>query len=204
MDYEPQSSSTATVSVGKVLEFLGERQLRVGMIVETHPHADHLSGAQFIKKEYPDAEVAIGKGITRTQEIFKNIFDLPEEFPVDGSQFDRLLEGGETVRVGTLTFEVIPTPGHTPGCSSYRFGKHVFTGDALFMPDYGTGRCDFPGGSAADQYDSITKRLYSLPDDTITYVGHDYMPGGRELKYSAAISEQKETNGLHAHEQRIG
>jgi glyoxylase-like metal-dependent hydrolase (beta-lactamase superfamily II) len=194
LDYEPQSSSTATISVDKVLVFLKDMGLDVKMIVETHAHADHLSGAQFIKKEYPAAQVAIGDGITRSQEGFKAVFDLPASFPTDGSQFDRLLEDGETVQVGTLAFEVIATPGHTPGCSSYRFGRHVFTGDALFMPDYGTGRCDFPGGSAADQFNSVTRRLYTFPDDTITYVGHDYMPGGRELKYSATISEQKRTN----------
>ncbi|NIM01189.1 MAG: MBL fold metallo-hydrolase, partial [Acidobacteria bacterium] len=164
------------------------------MIAETHAHADHLSGAQFVKQEYPDAVVAIGRGITGSQKKFKEVFDLPEDFPTDGSQFDRLLDDGETVEAGTLSFEVIATPGHTPGCSSYRFGKHVFTGDALFMPDYGTGRCDFPGGSAAAQFDSVTRRLYTLPDDTMTYVGHDYMPGGRELAYSATIGEQKANN----------
>lgn len=193
-DYEPRSSSTATIAVDEVLAFLKEKQLDVRMIAETHPHADHLSGAQFIKKEYPDAQVAIGAGVTLSQATFKAIFDLPESFATDGSQFDRLLEDGEIVHVGTLTFEVIATPGHTPGCSSYRFGKHVFTGDVLFMPDYGTGRCDFPGGSATEQFNSVTQRLYVLPDDTITYSGHDYMPGGRELRYSATIAEQKETN----------
>ena len=195
LDYEPQSSSTATIAVDKVLTFLQDRILEVKMIAETHAHADHLSGAQFVKEKYPDAQIAIGEGITRSQEVFKKVFDLPEDFPTDGRQFDRLLRDGEKVQIGSLSFEVIATPGHTPGCCSYRFGKQVFTGDALFMPDYGTGRCDFPGGSAADQFDSVTRRLYTLPDDTLTYVGHDYMPGGRELKYSATIAEQKEGNG---------
>lgn len=195
LDYEPQSSSTATIAVDKVLAFLQDRTLDVKMIAETHAHADHLSGAQFVKEKYPDAQIAIGEGITRSQEVFKKVFDLPEDFPTDGRQFDRLLRDGEKVQIGSLSFEVIATPGHTPGCCSYRFGKQVFTGDALFMPDYGTGRCDFPGGSAADQFDSVTRRLYTLPDDTLTYVGHDYMPGGRELKYSATIAEQKEGNG---------
>jgi len=194
LDYEPQSSSTATIALDKVLAFLKDKQLDVKMILETHAHADHLSGAQFAKQEYPEAQVAIGEGIIQSQEKFKEVFALHESFPTDGSQFDRLLKDGETVQVGTLAFEVIATPGHTPGCSSYRFGKHVFTGDALFMPDYGTGRCDFPGGSAANQFDSVTQRLFMLPGDTITFVGHDYMPGGRDLKYSATMSEQKETN----------
>jgi glyoxylase-like metal-dependent hydrolase (beta-lactamase superfamily II) len=194
LDYEPQSSSTATIAVDKVLAFLREHELNVRMIAETHAHADHLSGAQFVKQKFPDAEIAIGEGITGSQETFKRVFNLPEDFPTDGSQFDRLLRDGETVQVGALSFELIATPGHTPGCSSYKFGKHVFTGDALFMPDYGTGRCDFPGGSAADQFDSVTRRLYTLPEDTLTYVGHDYMPGGRELRYCASIAEQKEHN----------
>jgi len=194
LDYEPQSSSTATISVDKVLSFIEKNRLDVKMIAETHAHADHLSGAQIVKQKFPGARIAIGEGITRSQAGFKKVFDLPADFPTDGRQFDRLLADGETVQIGTLSFEVIATPGHTPGCSSYRFGKHVFTGDALFMPDYGTGRCDFPGGSAADQFDSVTGRLYTLPGETLTYVGHDYMPGGRELKYSATIAEQRETN----------
>jgi glyoxylase-like metal-dependent hydrolase (beta-lactamase superfamily II) len=194
LDYEPQSSSTATIAVDRVLAFLRKHELGVRMIAETHAHADHLSGAQFVKQKHPDAEIAIGEGVTGSQETFKKVFDLPQDFPTDGSQFDRLLEDGDTVQVGTLSFEVIATPGHTPGCSSYKFDKHVFTGDALFMPDYGTGRCDFPGGSAADQFDSVTRKLFTLPDDTQTYVGHDYMPGGRELKYCASIAEQKENN----------
>ncbi len=194
LDYEPQSSSTATISVDKVLAFLEGKKLDVRMIAETHAHADHLSGAQCVKERYPKAQLSIGAGIVESQQTFKDVFDLPEGFPTDGSQFDRLLQDGEQVQVGTLSFEVIATPGHTPGCSSYRFGEHVFTGDALFMPDYGTGRCDFPGGSAAEQFDSVTQRLYTLPDETLTYVGHDYMPGGRELKYYASIAEQKKGN----------
>ena len=110
-----------------LLEYVREHDLSVDWILETHAHADHLSGAQFVKQRYPDAEVAIGEGITGSQETFKRVFGLPEEFPTDGSQFDRLLRDGETVQVGTLSFEVIATPGHTPGCSSYRFDNHLFT-----------------------------------------------------------------------------
>ena len=127
LDYELQSSSTATIAVDKVLAFLQDRQLDVKMIAETHAHADHLSGAQFVKEKYPDAQIAIGEGITRSQEVFKKVFDLPEDFPTDGRQFDRLLRDGEKVQIGSLSFEVIATPGHTPGCCSYRFGKQVFT-----------------------------------------------------------------------------
>ena len=110
LDYEPQSSSTATIAVDKVLAFLREHELNVQMIAETHAHADHLSGAQFVKQRYPDAEIAIGEGITGSQETFKRVFDLPEDFPTDGSQFDRLLRDRETVQAGTLSFDVIATP----------------------------------------------------------------------------------------------
>jgi glyoxylase-like metal-dependent hydrolase (beta-lactamase superfamily II) len=122
------------------------------------------------------------------------VFDLPRDFPTDGRQFDRLLEDGEIVEVGTLRFEVISTPGHTPACVCYRFSDALFTGDAMFMPDSGTGRCDFPAGSAADLYDSITKRLYTLPDQTRVFVGHDYQPGGRTLAYETTIGEEKAHN----------
>jgi glyoxylase-like metal-dependent hydrolase (beta-lactamase superfamily II) len=196
-------ASKDAVVIDPVLDYeLKEHGLHVRMIAETHAHADHLSGAQFVKQSHPDAEIAIGEGISGSQETFKRVFDLPEDFPTDGSQFDRLLRDGETVQVGTLSFEVIATPGHTPGCSSYRFGKHVFTGDALFMPDYGTGRCDFPGGSAADQFDSVTRRLYTLPDDTLTYVGHDYMRSRSRHRGGSASRTAPRSGGLRARASR--
>ncbi|RMG20949.1 MAG: MBL fold metallo-hydrolase [Deltaproteobacteria bacterium] len=194
LDYDPAASKTFTESLEKVVSFLREKELKVHLLLETHAHADHLSGSQQLKKLYPEAKVAIGRNITKVQETFKEIFDLPDEFPTDGSQFDRLLDDGETVQAGSLSFEVLYTPGHTPACSSYRFGDAVFTGDALFMPDYGTGRCDFPGGDARALYRSVTERLYTLPDETRVFVGHDYQPGGRELKYESTIGEEKRSN----------
>ncbi|HHH44187.1 MAG TPA: MBL fold metallo-hydrolase [Gammaproteobacteria bacterium] len=194
LDYDPVGSRIWTESVQKVLDFVADRQLKLHFILETHAHADHLSGAQMIKEQYPDACTAIGARITKVQEIFKAYFDLPEDFPTDGRQFDRLLEDGETVQAGSLSFQVIFTPGHTPACATYRFGDAVFTGDTLFMPDTGTGRCDFPGGSARDLYHSITDRLYTLPDDTRVFVGHDYMKNGRELAFETSIGEQKSRN----------
>ena len=119
---------------------------------------------------------------------------MGNNFRTDGSQFDRLLKDGETVTVGTLQFKVIFTPGHTPACASYLFDEAVFTGDALFMPDYGTGRCDFPAGCAQDLYVSVHEKLYQLPDKTAVYVGHDYMPGGRDLAFKSTIKEEKEKN----------
>ncbi len=194
LDYDPVGSRIWTESVQKVLDFVDRKQLKIHFILETHAHADHLSGAQMIKEQHPGACTAIGAHITRVQEIFKAYFDLPDDFPTDGSQFDRLLEDGETVQAGSLSFQVLFTPGHTPACATYRFDDAVFTGDTLFMPDTGTGRCDFPGGSARDLYHSITGRLYTLPDDTRVFVGHDYMKNGRELAFETSIGEQKSRN----------
>ncbi|MCB9638926.1 MAG: MBL fold metallo-hydrolase [Myxococcales bacterium] len=194
LDYEPASSHIWTESVEVVLNFLKEKQLHLRMILETHAHADHLSGSQILKKHYPEAQLAIGERITTVQRTFKQIFDLPEDFPTDGRQFDLLLKDRESVNVGSLSFDVIFTPGHTPACASYKFGDAVFTGDALFMPDMGTGRCDFPAGSAQDLYHSIHERLYNLPDETRIFVGHDYQPGGRPLAYESTVAEQKASN----------
>jgi glyoxylase-like metal-dependent hydrolase (beta-lactamase superfamily II) len=143
---------------------------------------------------FPSAQIAIGKNITVVQQYFKNMFNLADDFPTDGSQFDRLFEDTEIVNAGSLSFENIFTPGHTPACATYKFGDAIFTGDAIFMPDSGTGRCDFPAGSAHDLYHSITQRLYTLPDDTRLFVGHDYQPGGREVKNETTVGEQKASN----------
>lgn len=194
LDYDPAASKVTHGSVDRVTEFLRQHELKLGMILETHAHADHLSGSQLLKRRFDGAPVAIGRDITKVQSVFKKIFDLPDEFATDGSQFDRLLEDGELVQVGALEFEVIATPGHTPACSSYRFEDALFTGDALFMPDMGTGRCDFPAGSADDLYDSITRRIYSLPETTRVFVGHDYQPGGRDLAYESTVGEQMRSN----------
>lgn len=193
LDYELGASATSYESVNRVTRFLRDRELALHYILETHAHADHLSGSQVLKRRFPGAKIAIGEHITSVQAIFKGIFDLPGDFPTDGSQFDQLFRDGDLVRAGSLEFEVIATPGHTPACVTYRFGNVLFTGDALFMPDMGTGRCDFPGGSAADLYDSIQK-LYRFPDNTRVFVGHDYQPGGRELAYETTIAEEKAHN----------
>lgn len=194
LDYEPAGSKIWTESVDEVIVFLKEKGLVLQMILETHAHADHLSGSQMLKKQHPDAKLAMGERITEVQQVFKGVFDLPEDFPTDGRQFDRLLKDKEVVEVGSLSFEVIFTPGHTPACVTYKFEDAIFTGDTMFMPDQGTGRCDFPAGSAEDLYESITKRLYTLPDDTRVFVGHDYQPGGRELRFESTIADQKAAN----------
>ena len=194
LDYDPASSNIAYDSVDEVTKFLRDNELTLQMILETHAHADHLSGSQALKERFPEAKTAIGRRITEVQQVFKDVFDLPRDFPTDGRQFDRLLDDGETVKAGGVEFEVIFTPGHTPACATYKFDDAIFTGDAMFMPDMGTGRCDFPAGSAEDLYSSITGKIYTLPDETRIFVGHDYQPGGRELRYETTVAEQKDKN----------
>lgn len=194
LDYDPASSTVSRESVDKVTAFVERERLNLHYLLETHAHADHLSGSQSLKARFPKAKVAIGARITEVQNVFKDVFDLPESFPCDGSQFDRLLRDGEKLSVGSLEIDVRYTPGHTPACSSYLIQDALFTGDALFMPDYGVGRCDFPAGSAETLYESVTKRLYVLPDSTRVFTGHDYLPNGRALRFESTIGEEKRTN----------
>lgn len=193
-DYDPLASQMSSESVQKVIDFVSTENLIPHLILETHAHADHLSGAQLLKKEYPEAKLGIGEHITIVQETFKPVFGLPEAFKTDGSQFDLLLKEGRRVTAGSLAIDILYTPGHTPACSSYVIGDKVFTGDALFMPDSGTGRCDFPRGSATDLYRSITQKLYTLPDTTRVFVGHDYQPQGRKLAFETTIAAEKTGN----------
>jgi glyoxylase-like metal-dependent hydrolase (beta-lactamase superfamily II) len=192
LDYDPATGTTWTESYDQVAAYLERERLRLHFVLETHAHADHLSGSQLFRRRF-EAKVAIGERIREVQAVFQPIFDLPPSVPLDGSQFDRLLHDGEAVRAGALAIEVIPTPGHTPACVTYRIEDALFTGDALFIEDYGTGRCDFPRGSAAALYDSV-QRLYALPDETRVFVGHDYQPGGREVRWETTIGASKARN----------
>lgn len=193
LNYDSLSSRTSTESLDALELFVKQRRLQLLWALETHAHADHLSGAQQLQARL-GARLAIGQGITVVQKTFKALFDLPADFAVDGSQFDKLLADGETLHAGSLTIEAMATPGHTPACLSFRIGNAVFTGDALFMDDYGTGRTDFPQGSALDLYHSVHERLYQLPDETRVFVGHDYRPGGRELRFETSIGQSKREN----------
>jgi glyoxylase-like metal-dependent hydrolase (beta-lactamase superfamily II)/rhodanese-related sulfurtransferase len=196
LDYDVVASRTSTRSLARVAAFVRERELRVHYVLETHAHADHLSGSQWLKHHF-GAKLAIGERIREVQQTFRDALDLPH-IAADGSQFDRLLADGEVIECGTLSIATIATPGHTPSCVTYRIGDALFTGDALFMHDYGTGRCDFPCGSAADLYDSIS-RLYALPDTMRVYPGHDYQPGGRPVAWETTIGRSKRENPqLHA------
>lgn len=198
LDYDSASSTVTEESLAKVDAFIRKEKLRLLYILETHAHADHLSGAQFLKAKYPSTKVAIGEGILKVQQTFKDVFDLPANFSTNGSQFDRLLKKREKWRAGSLEINVRATPGHTSGCSSYLIEDAVFTGDALFMPDYGVGRCDFPGGSAETLFESVKNELYTLPDATRVFTGHDYQPNGRPLRFESTIGEEKGFN-IHIH-----
>lgn len=177
-----------------IVEYLGARDLKLQWILETHAHADHLSGAQYIRASL-GGNVAIGEGIRSVQEHFGKIFNLKAPFRPDGHQFDQLFADGESFSIGTLPVEVIATPGHTSDSVTYRIGNAAFIGDTMFMPDAGTARCDFPGGDAGLLFDSIS-RILSLPADTRLFVCHDYQPGGRELRFETTVREQA-ANNIH-------
>jgi glyoxylase-like metal-dependent hydrolase (beta-lactamase superfamily II) len=193
LDFDPPSGKVKDQSIQEVLKYISDNKLKVRAILETHAHADHLSSSQILKQIFPEAVLGIGEKIKVVQEVFKSHFNLPN-LKTDGSQFDRLFKDFEEVDFGSLKLRALPTPGHTPACMSYHFGDNVFVGDALFMPDYGTGRCDFPKGSAKDLFKSVSETLYSLPDTTKVFVGHDYSPNGREMKYQTTIGESKSSN----------
>jgi len=193
LDYEPMGSTTATRSVEALERHIRATGLRLRAVLETHAHADHLSGSQFLKRRF-EVPVVIGERITLVQETFKGVFDLPPSFATDGSQFDALLADGQDYRAGSLTVRALATPGHTPACMTYLVGDAAFTGDALFTEDYGTGRCDFPRGDARALYRSVHERLYGLPEDTRVFVGHDYQPGGRPLRWQTTIGVSRTAN----------
>ncbi len=176
-----------------IAEFVRDRGLHVRWVLDTHAHADHLTGVAALKERF-GAPTAIGRKFTDVQAFFREVYDLGDEVPADGRQFDHLVEDGEILDAGSLQVEGINTPGHTPACMSYRIGDAVFVGDLIFMPDYGTGRCDFPNGSAEAMYDSITGRIYRLPPSTRLFVGHDYLPEGRPLLWETTVGEQMEKN----------
>ena len=192
LDYDPSASRTSTTSADMILETVRKLDLEVCLILETHAHADHLSAAPYLKKNL-NAPIAIGVHITEVQSTFRDIFNLGKDFPVNGGQFDRLLEDGDSIDVGALTIQLLHTPGHTPACMTYLIGDAVFVGDTLFMPDYGTARCDFPGGDASVMYKSI-QRILALPAETRVFVCHDYGPGGRPFAWETTVADQKASN----------
>jgi glyoxylase-like metal-dependent hydrolase (beta-lactamase superfamily II) len=193
-DFDPASGALFFDSAQKIEAYLRAENLEVKAILETHAHADHLSSAQFFKQRYPKAQLLVTERITMVQKMFGPLFYRPNEIAFDGSQFDRLIADDQPTQVGSFVLTAIPTPGHTPACTSYLMDGNLFVGDSIFMPDAGTGRCDFPGGSAEQLYQSITQKIYALPDETKIFVGHDYQPNGRDLRYETTVGEQKRSN----------
>ena len=201
LDYDPKSGRTRTASADRVLMRAAELGARIEWILETHVHADHLSAAAYLKEKL-GAKVAIGDRIATVQQVFGRLFNAGPAFATDGSQFDHLLADGDTLPLGSLVIEAWQTPGHTPACLTYVVQSDketvAFVGDTLFMPDYGTARCDFPGGDAAMLYRSI-RRILSLPEATTLYMCHDYRPGGREVAYVTSVGEERAAN-VHIHD----
>lgn len=194
LDYDPASGAIENHSLRLLLDFINQHQLKPIYSLETHAHADHLSSSQELKKYFPKIQIAVSENITKVQNTFKDVFQFSDDFIPNGSQFDKLIKNGETFHAGTITIHAIPTPGHTPACLSFHIKNMIFCGDALFIEDSGTGRCDFPHGSAEELFISVHERLYSLPDDTIVFVGHDYQPNGRELRFETTIGKSKKEN----------
>jgi len=193
LDYDPVGSATSTRSVEALEHFIRAQGLTLRAVFETHAHADHLSGSQYLKRRF-EVPIVVGAQITIVQETFKGVFDLPAAFATDGSQFDALLADGQSYQAGSITVRALATPGHTPACMTYLVGDAAFTGDALFVEDYGTGRCDFPGGDAHALYRSVHDRLYGLPEGTRVFVGHDYQPNGRPLRWQTTIGLSRTDN----------
>ncbi len=197
MNYDPKSARTSTTSADEVIDFIQKNHLKLEWTLETHAHADHLSAAPYIQHQL-GGKIAIGYHIQDVQKVFKGIFNLEPEFKVDGSQFDYLIEEGKNLEFGNLSIHPIFVPGHTPACMAYEIGDAIFVGDTLFMPDVGTARCDFPGGSANNLYKSIQKIL-SYPDNTRLFMCHDYPPSNRPVAYETTVAKQKKDN-IHIHD----
>ncbi|MFT5630694.1 MAG: glyoxylase-like metal-dependent hydrolase (beta-lactamase superfamily II) [Gammaproteobacteria bacterium] len=193
LDYDQAAGRTDTTSADAIVDFVTANSLTVAWILESHVHADHLSAAPYLQDRL-GGKIGIGDQITVIQDTFGKVFNEGTAFQRDGSQFDALFKDGDSIHIGQLRCDVMHTPGHTPACLTYVIGGAAFVGDTLFMPDFGTARCDFPGGSATDLYQSIQKIL-ALPDDTRVFVGHDYKaPGRDDFAWETTIGEQKALN----------
>ncbi|MGK9046916.1 MBL fold metallo-hydrolase [Stutzerimonas chloritidismutans] len=197
LDYDPASGRTSHATAQRLVDYVCEQDLKVQWLLETHVHADHLSAAPYLRQQL-GGQLAIGDRITVVQDTFGKLFNAGTGFATDGRQFDHLFHDGDTFQVGNIQARAIHTPGHTPACMTYVIGDAAFVGDTLFMPDYGTARCDFPGGDARTLYQSIQK-LFALPGDTRVFMCHDYKAPGREkFLYETTIAAEREHN-VHVH-----
>ncbi len=193
LDFDYPSGTTGTQSADEILAFIEDQELTVEWILETHVHADHLSAAPYLQAK-TSAKTGIGSGITKVQNVFGKAFNAGSEFSRDGSQFNQLFDDQDEIRIGQLIGRALHTPGHTPACLTYVFADDAFVGDTLFMPDYGTARCDFPGGDANTLYQSVQK-IFQLPDTTRLYMCHDYKaPGRDEYAFETTVAEEKAHN----------
>jgi glyoxylase-like metal-dependent hydrolase (beta-lactamase superfamily II) len=198
LDFDPTSGRTERRSADRLVAFVHEHGLEVEWLLETHVHADHLSAAPYLQQQLGGV-LAIGRHITVVQEKFGKIFNAGTEFQRDGSQFDRLFADGDRFSVGSIPAQALHTPGHTPACMTYLVGDAAFVGDTLFMPDYGTARCDFPGGDARALYRSI-RRIFALPEATRLFLCHDYKaPGRDDYRWETTVGEERRHN-VHVHE----
>ncbi|HSH57453.1 MAG TPA: MBL fold metallo-hydrolase, partial [Halomonas sp.] len=198
LDFDYAAGRTDVRSADEIIAFVRDNDLTVEWVLETHVHADHLSAAPYLHEQLGGL-TGIGANITVVQDVFGKAFNAGTEFARDGSQFDRLFEEGDTFRIGNLEGRVLHTPGHTPACLTYVIGDAAFVGDTLFMPDYGTARCDFPGGDARALYHSIQKVL-ALPGETRLFLCHDYKaPEREEYQHETSVAEQRRHN-IHVHE----
>lgn len=198
LDFDYAAGRTDVRSANEIIRYVQDNDLKVAWLLETHVHADHLSALPYLQEKL-GGKSGIGAHIVEVQEIFGKAFNAGSDFARDGSQFDQLFEDGDTFRIGNLEGRVLHTPGHTPACVTYVIGDAAFVGDTLFMPDYGTARCDFPGGDARTLYRSVRKVL-SLPPETRLFMCHDYKaPGRDEYLYETTVAEQRESN-VHVHD----
>ena len=198
LDYDAAAGRTSTASADRLIAHVREQGLVVDWLLETHVHADHLSAAPYLRQAL-GGQLGIGALITRVQNTFGKLFNAGGDFATDGRQFDRLFEDGDCFAIGSLEARVLHTPGHTPACVTYVIGDAAFIGDTLFMPDYGTARCDFPGGDARALYRSI-QQLFALPDETRLYLCHDYLPAGRSDYVCMTTVAEQRANNLHIHD----
>lgn len=196
LDFDIKSGHTSTKSADLILDFLQQQRLQLRWILETHAHADHLSAAQYLQQR-AGGKTAIGARIGEVQQHFSRLFNLAMPAQA-GQDFDLLLNHGDQLALGAQQIAVLHTPGHTPACVSYLIGDDAFIGDTLFMPDYGSARCDFPGGDAAQLYASV-QQLYALPDHTRLHLCHDYPPAQRTPQWLTTVAQQKQQN-CHIHQ----
>ena len=199
LDFDPATRMTSKASLNQVTDFLLKKNLTLHWLLETHAHADHLSAARELRERFPGARWAMGARMQEVFQNFKRAFAWPDSVKLENLRVDRWLSDGEDFACGSFRVKAIATPGHTPACMTFEIGRWLFTGDALFMPDSGVGRCDFPGGSADQLYDSVWGKLFAKPSDYEIFVGHDYQPGGRPVAFRIPLKLERQCN-IHLNE----